>query len=155
HEPRDRAISVPGIDVDDGAIWLDVGDAPASWPTIEIVLRGPQRLPVPVYKLWFRKSQNLGRIEPADSGFGPALTITSAFPFGVAKSSDTLAKKLDELPDDSRCLLRQWLEAVVIDVDDKNGTETIHLRSLPDGVHQGLSHLLAMLRDSAALLRED
>jgi hypothetical protein len=55
HEPRDRWIQVDRLRIgDELQASLDIGDA--AWPTIHIELQGPQRLTMPIYKLWFSQA---------------------------------------------------------------------------------------------------
>jgi hypothetical protein len=124
---------------------LDIGDA--AWPTIHIELQGPQRLTMPIYKLWFRKSQNLGRVVRARCGFGPVLVMTSAFPFHGDTNRATIEALKRDLPDDLKPILDSWLEATPIDVQDRQ--ETIHLRSFeghPE-LYKELPRLLEYLRE--------
>jgi hypothetical protein len=51
-----------------------------TWPRIEIDLRKPDRLPMPVFKFWLLAGQNLGRIEPSKGNWGPVLRVSSQIP---------------------------------------------------------------------------
>ena len=55
-------------------------DKERTWPRIEIELRKPDRLPMPVFKVWLLTSQNLGRIEPSKGDWGPVLRLSAQIP---------------------------------------------------------------------------
>ena len=120
-EPRDRWIRIRGLEVrvtEAGLLdaTLEIGGAGAlsHWPEIHIGLQVPQRLDVPVFRLWLSKAQNLGRIVSTSAGFGPTLVIGSTVDVSLSTRGLT-TKQLLDLVAESRGLtpirpaLRAWL----------------------------------------------
>jgi hypothetical protein len=124
-EPRDRWIRIRGLEVRVGAsgggldATLEIGGAgaPSHWPEIQIGLQVPQRLDVPVFRLWLSKAQNLGRIVSTSAGFGPTVVMESIVDVSLSTRGLT-TKQLLELVAESRELtpirpaLRAWLSVL-------------------------------------------
>jgi hypothetical protein len=96
-----------------------------TWPRIQIELRKPDRLPLPVFKLWLLASQNLGRVEPSKAGWGPVLRVGSQILQRPRLSTRELLVRVARRAGLSlRPSLERWLDHYQVDVDtDDQGSE--------------------------------
>lgn len=155
HEPSDRLIRLHSISMRWGperelAVWMTLDGQAARWPTIQIEFQGPQRLTLPIYELWLRKSRNLGRIRWAQSGFGPILLMTSPIA-GSGRNSKTqlealLQGSIAQQRMELLSTLDSWLTVVKYTIEGDQ--EKICLTSFDDDTHlrQDLPKVVDYLR---------
>ena len=89
---------------------LESHGAAEAWPVIQIRLQDPDRLPSPVYEIWLRVSQNLGRLRGADCGWKPAFRIRSQIPGQLRSVGLSTLTCLEELVQISRSRVRMDLK---------------------------------------------
>jgi len=120
-EPRDAWIKIPSLAVragnpETGSLEsvLLVDPTQKTWPEIHIGLQVPQRLDVPVLRLWLLKAQSLGRIVPTRHGLCPTVVMRSRVDVTLLSRGLTTKSLLDSVAERKalsgiRPALRAWL----------------------------------------------
>ncbi|MEZ4307065.1 MAG: hypothetical protein R3F14_03340 [Polyangiaceae bacterium] len=120
-EPRDAWIKIPSLQVTAGDpvtgelhAALLVDPAQKTWPEIHIGLQAPQRLDVPVLRLWLLKAQSLGRLLPTREGLCPTVVMRSRIDVTLLSRNLTTKELLDRVAERKalarvRPALRAWL----------------------------------------------
>ncbi len=120
-EPRDAWIKIPSLVVrappeTPGALEavLRVDPKQKTWPEIHIGLQVPQRLDVPVLRLWLAKAQSLGRLVATRHGLCPTVVMRSRVDVGLLARRLTTKSLLDRVAERKtlsavRPALRAWL----------------------------------------------
>lgn len=88
-----------------------------SWPILDLTLADPEQLDLPVFRLWLRKSRNLGRVQRGASGLGPTIVVRSRVSCLMQRLGLTNASLLEELADrvspDYQDALHEWVLEVL------------------------------------------
>jgi hypothetical protein len=135
-----RTLRIPGLDISleeesgylscslDLGQNLEKGDHPC-WPQVEIELKSPDQLPVPVYHLWLAAGQNLGRIESAQTHWGPVLAMRSQIPDRQPPmgTRELLGRVVQRAGFKLRPCLQRWLYLYQVDRDEGFGFESVML----------------------------
>jgi hypothetical protein len=120
-EPRDAWIQIPALSVRAGdprkgdlVSTLVVDPKQKTWPEIHIGLQAPQRLDVPVLRLWLLKAQSLGRLVPTRHGLCPTVVMRSRVDVTLLSRGLTTKSLLDRVTERKplsaiRPALRAWL----------------------------------------------
>jgi hypothetical protein len=119
-EPRDRWIAIPALRVRPAArggapeVVLELGGEEAlAWPAVRMMLQRPEPHDGPVFRVWIRKAQSLGRLQPTGAGWSPRLEIRSSVGMGL-HPHDTRSLLLEAIDSTGgvRGLggLREWLQ---------------------------------------------
>jgi hypothetical protein len=120
-EPRDAWIKIPSLSVRAGdpatgelEAALIVDPTQETFPEIHIGLQAPQRLDVPVLRLWILKAQSLGRLVPTRHGLCPTVTMRSRIDVTLLSRGLTTKSLLDRVTERKalshiRPALRAWL----------------------------------------------
>lgn len=120
-EPRDAWIKIPRLSVRaaDSPVGelesiLHVDPTHKTWPEIEIRLQAPQRLDVPVLRLWLLKAQSLGRLVATRHGLCPTVVMRSLVDVTLLSRGLTTKSLLDRVVERKalspiRPALRAWL----------------------------------------------
>ncbi|MBK8256555.1 MAG: hypothetical protein IPK82_28280 [Polyangiaceae bacterium] len=120
-EPRDAWIKIPGLrvvtsDPNRGELhsFIRIDDKRRGVPEIQIGLQAPQRLDVPVLRLWLLKAQSLGRLVPTREGLLPIVVMRSRIDGALLSRGLTTKQLLDHVTDRRSLLhirpaLRAWL----------------------------------------------
>lgn len=120
-EPRDAWIQIPALSVRaasaaDGSLdaSLAVDPSQSTFPEIHIGLQAPQRLDVPVLRLWLLKAQAIGRLVPPKSGLCPTIVMRSRIDVTLLSRGLTTKSLLDRVVERKslakiRPALRAWL----------------------------------------------
>ncbi len=120
-EPRDAWIQIPSLRVragDPATGALDasllVDPTQETFPEIHIGLQAPQRLDVPVLRLWILKAQSLGRLVPTRQGLCPTVVMRSRIDVTLLSRGLTTKSLLDRVVERKalmkiRPALRAWL----------------------------------------------
>ena len=93
---------------------LRVDPKQKTWPEIHIGLQVPQRLDVPVLRLWLAKAQSLGRLVATRHGLCPTVVMRSRVDVGLLARRLTTKSLLDRVAERKtlsavRPALRAWL----------------------------------------------
>lgn len=120
-EPRDAWIQIPSLSVRAGdpatgalESTLIVDPTRETFPEIHIGLQAPQRLDVPVLRLWILKAQSLGRLVPTRQGMCPTVLMRSRIDVTLVSRGLTTKSLLDRVTERKalsaiRPALRAWL----------------------------------------------
>ena len=119
-EPRDAWIRIPSLVVraseTEGELdaLLRVDPTQKTWPEIHVGLQVPQRLDVPVLRLWVAKAQSLGRLVATRHGLCPTVVMRSRIDLTLLSRGLTTKSLLDRVADRKslsavRPALRAWL----------------------------------------------
>ncbi|MFO0588008.1 MAG: hypothetical protein U0441_10735 [Polyangiaceae bacterium] len=119
-EPRDAWIRIPSLLVraseTEGELdaLLRVDPSKKTWPEIHVGLQVPQRLDVPVLRLWVAKAQSLGRLVATRHGLCPTVVMRSRIDLTLLSRGLTTKTLLDRVADRKslsaiRPALRAWL----------------------------------------------
>jgi hypothetical protein len=120
-EPRDAWIAIPSLvvhaaDPTKGELeaLLMVDPSQKTWPEIHVGLQVPQRLDVPVLRLWLVKAQSLGRLMATRHGLCPTVVMRSRIDVTLLSRGLTTKSLLDRVAERKglsaiRPALRAWL----------------------------------------------
>lgn len=144
-EPRDAWIKIPSLSVratnpETGELssQLIVDPTQKTWPEIHIGLQPPQRLDVPVLRLWLLKAQSLGRLVATRHGLCPTVVMRSRIDVTLLSRGLTTKTLLDRVAERKalsaiRPALRAWLAQrdrfTEIEMPDRN-EESVRLGPL-------------------------
>lgn len=160
-EPRDAWIQIPSLQVravrptrdehaaadEDVGLVLDasltVSADQETFPEIHIGLQAPQRLDVPVLRLWVLKAQSLGRLVPTRYGLCPTIVMRSRIDMVLSDRGLTTKSLLDRVAERKplakiRPALRAWLAKDQLVEEEsrlrREGYESVHLGPLKQGL---------------------
>lgn len=149
---RAQQILLPGVeprtaegDGSEGLHWvlrLGRDELKEGWPRIQVELKEPDHLDLPVWQIWLQMAQNLTRLQRAtkppatsspDPSFGPVVRVSSTIPGQLRKHDysskqvlDRAARKLPKLETD----FNSWLADKKRFESGAGDRETLVIRSL-------------------------
>lgn len=137
HVLRARSIRLRSLSMsrDSSQVCLALPPAPTElWPVLDLTLLPADRLDLPVFMLWLRKSRNLGRIQPTRYGFGPTLVVRSSLSSTLQRLQLSNARLLtllaERIAPAYRDLFHDWVHEVCTGTASRAGEEVVTLGPL-------------------------